>query len=103
MDSRPGAVRQPGAPAARPGGDSNPAVSMLQELRFWQLVTACLWHAASCVAVVRAAVPFSKLSPSQTCSPHSRLRPPQVTVLHTFVGVPGGYLWVRDASLAASV
>lgn len=26
---------------------------------------------------------------------------PQVTVFHTFVGVPGGYLWVRLATLVA--
>jgi hypothetical protein len=26
---------------------------------------------------------------------------PQVTVLHTFVGVPGGYLWVRLSQLTA--
>ena len=38
--------------AAARAVSANDPMLMLSELRFWNLVTACTWHAASCIVVV---------------------------------------------------
>ena len=70
---------------------------MLAELRFWNLVTACVWHAASCVTLVSrlhwydGSVPVTDFSASL-----------QVVVVHTLLSTQRGYLSVRLSLGAAN-
>jgi len=46
---------------------------MLQELRFWNLVTACVWHAAASSGVVRSFSPVEPAGLTGTCLAHRSL------------------------------